>query len=57
MPKSAGIRLVVFVENRYLGKYVTFGYNGEDEGVLTVRELAGPVRVLPDIVLLKQHGL
>ena len=31
---------------------MSFGDNGEDEGVLAVRELVGAVRVLPDVVLL-----
>ena len=31
---------------------MSFGDNGEDEGVLAVRELVGAVRVLPDVVFL-----
>ena len=39
---------------RVLGEDVLFGHDAEDEGVLAVRELVRPLRVLPGVVLLHQ---
>ena len=44
---------IIRLEDNDLGEDVPLCHDGENEGILTIGELAGLIRVLPGVVFLK----